>query len=196
MQKLSTASAPEPSDAELARRVAQRDRTAFELIYDRYAGKALGLCIRILGDRGLSEEVLQEAFWRAWQRADTYDPGRASFTSWLFSIVHHCAIDELRKRRARDATVEVDADDGEAQVIPDPQADVVESAWANLQSEQVKRALEQLPAAQRSVIVMAYYGGYTRQEIALRLNEPIGTVHTRARLGLIKLRELLANLKS
>lgn len=101
MQKLSTASAPEPSDADLARRVAQRDRTAFELIYDRYAGKALGLCIRILGDRSLSEEVLQEAFWRIWQRADIYDPARASFTSWLFSIVHHCAIDELRKRHTR-----------------------------------------------------------------------------------------------
>jgi RNA polymerase sigma-70 factor (ECF subfamily) len=197
MQQSSSAPLLNPSDADLAARMVARDRGAFEQIYDRYSGKALGLIIRILNDRGVSEEVLQEAFWRVWQRAETYDANRASFASWLFSIVHHCAIDELRKQRSRTMpTVEVDAPDGEAQAIPDPQADVAESAWANLQSDQVKRALAQLPEAQRAVIMLAYYGGYTRHEIAARLDEPIGTVHTRARLGLLKLRDLLSNLKS
>jgi RNA polymerase sigma-70 factor (ECF subfamily) len=201
MQQTSSAPLPDPSaiDADLAARLMEHDRLAFEQLYDRYSGKALGLIIRILNDRGVSEEVLQEAFWRVWQRAETFDPARASFTSWLFSIVHHCAIDELRKQRSRThsmPTVEVDAPDGEALAIPDPQVDVAESAWANLQSDQVKRALAQLPDAQRAVIMLAYYGGFTRQEIAARLNEPIGTVHTRARLGLLKLRDLLSTLKS
>lgn len=197
MQQTSLAQPSNLNDADLAARMASRDRAAFEQLYDRYSGKALGLIIRILNDRGVSEEVLQEAFWRVWQRAETFDPSRASFASWLFSIVHHCAIDELRRQRSRAMpTVEVDAPDGEAQAIPDPHIDVAESAWANLQSDQVKRALTQLPEAQRAVIMLAYYGGYTRQEIAVRLNEPIGTVHTRARLGLLKLRDLLSSLKS
>jgi RNA polymerase sigma-70 factor (ECF subfamily) len=197
MQQLSSVPLPNPSDADLAARMAAGDQAAFDQIYDRYSGKSLGLIIRILNDRSLSEEVLQESFWRIWQRAETYDANRASFSSWLFSVVHHCAIDELRKQRSRAMPmVEVDAPDAEAQAIPDPGVDVAESAWANLQGAQVKRALAQLPEAQRAVIMLAYYGGYTRQEIASRLNEPIGTVHTRARLGMLKLRDLLSNLKS
>lgn len=187
--------ATEPSDAELAARVARHDRAAFEQIYDRYSAKALGLCVRILGDRRLSEDVLQESFWRAWQKASSFDPARANFATWLFSIVHHCAVDELRRLRSRGGPlIELDADDSEAHMISDPHSDVMNTVLANMQSEQVKMALVQLPSAQRAVIVLAYYGGYTRQEIAMRLHEPMGTVHTRARLGLLKLGDLLGNL--
>jgi RNA polymerase sigma-70 factor (ECF subfamily) len=196
MQQPSSIPVTGPSDVDLAARMSLRDRSAFEQVYDRYSGRAMGLVLRILGDRALSEEVLQESFWRVWQRAATYDPSRASFASWLFSIVHHCAIDELRKQRGRGAAIEIDAPTGESLDITDPSADVHETAWSNLQSEHVKRALAELPEAQRRVIELAYFGGFTRLEIAARLNEPVGTVHTRARLGLLKLREMLAPLQS
>jgi RNA polymerase sigma-70 factor (ECF subfamily) len=184
----------EINDAELAARIANRDRDAFEQLYDRYAAKAFGLAMRLMGDRAAAEDVIQEAFWRVWRSAGSYDPARASLSAWLLSIVHHCAVDELRRQRSRGASVELDAPEGEAQSLPDPNADTQARAWANVQSEQVQAALAGLPEAQRSVIEMAYFGGYTRQEIAQRLNEPLGTIHTRARLGLIKLKALLANL--
>lgn len=183
------------SDVELALRVARRDRAAFEQLYDRYAGKAFGLALKILGDRGISEEVTQEAFWRAWQRAETYDPQRASFSAWLLTIVHHCAIDELRRRRSSAESVATDMTEEAVAALPDQRADVPERVWSNLQNEKVRAALAQLPDAQRKVIEMAYFGGFTRQEIAAQLNEPVGTVHTRARLALLKLKELLTGLK-
>lgn len=194
-EDVSPSAASDIADVELVARAAHRDRAAFEQLYDRYSGKAFGLALRILGDRGISEEVTQEAFWRAWQNAKVYDSTRASFSSWLLTIVHHCAIDELRKQRSRTAINDIEASETEAQAIPDPRADTPEHAWANLQSEQVKAALAKLPDTQRSVIEMAYFGGFTRQEIAQRLNEPVGTIHTRARLGLLKLKELLVHLK-
>lgn len=187
------------SDAELVTRVAERGhdaRDAFEQLYDRHAGRAFGLALRLVGNRAVAEEVTQEAFWRAWQAARSFDPNRAGFSSWLLAIVHHCAVDELRRQRSRGAPIELDAPEGETQEVSDPDADTHEHAWANVQNEQVKAALAKLPEAQRTVIEMAYFGGYTRQEIAQRLNEPLGTVHTRARLGLIKLKELLANLNT
>ena len=205
-QSLPTISAPpalpslpptlnDPSDADLATRVARQDRAAFEQMYDRHSSKAFGFCISILGDRRVSEDVLQESFWRVWQKASSFDPARASFVTWLLSIVHHCAIDELRRLRSRGGpTIELDANDAESEKIRDPHADVMGTVLATLQSEQVKGALMQLPQAQWATIMLAYYGGYTRQEIAAQRGESLSTVHTRARLGLSKLRGLLTNL--
>jgi len=196
---MSDAHIEESNDSELAARMAQRDRSAFEQLYDRYASKAFGLVLRLLGDRAVSEDVLQESFWRAWQRASSYDPTRASFSSWMLSIAHHTAIDELRRRRSRTKPddVELDAtEDGETRDIEDGQADVAETAWSNVISENVRIAIEGLPKSQRRVIELAYFGGFTRQEIAAQLQEPLGTVHTRVRLGLLKLRETLANLNA
>ncbi|MCS6847636.1 MAG: sigma-70 family RNA polymerase sigma factor [Anaerolineae bacterium] len=187
-------SSGEISDAELAARIAHSDRDAFERLYDRYAAKAFGLAIRLVGDRAAAEDVVQEAFWRVWRAAKSYDPNRASLSAWVLAIVHHCAVDELRRRRGRGAAVELDAPEREAQLLPDPSADTQDQVWTRVQSEQVQAALAGLPEAQRSVIEMAYFGGYTRQEIAQKLNEPLGTIHTRARLGLIKLKALLAGL--
>ena len=198
-QRMSDAHTNEPSDVELAARMARRDRAAFALIYDRYSSKAFGLVLRLLDNRAVSEDVLQEAFWRAWQRADTFDPARASFSSWLLSIAHHCAIDEMRRQRTRTrpGDLELDApEDGETRDVADPEMDVTESAWSNLVSDHVRLAMTQLPDAQRRVIELAYFGGFTRQEISEQLKEPLGTVHTRARLGLTKLRELLATLNA
>lgn len=190
-------SASDPTDALLMGRVARQDRAAFEMLYDRHAGMALGLAIRILGERAAAEEVLQDVFWRIWQRASTFDFAQGSFGAWLLGIVRNRCIDELRKRRGRQTalTVEIDAQADYAQDLRDTQTDVSEAVWHNLRSEQVRTTLAALPDSQRIVLEMAYFENLTRQEIAERLGEPLGTVHTRARLGLIKLKDLLASLQ-
>lgn len=185
---------PAPSAEELMARVARRDASALEQLYDEYSGAALGLALRMLGDRTVAEEVVQESFWRVWRRAETFEPDRR-FLTWLFSIVHHLAIDELRKRRGRASSVELDADPDQAWDLPDEGMNVEETAWSNVAGEQVRAAMARLPQAQRTVIELAYFEGLTHQEIADRLNEPLGTVHTRARLGLLKLAEILNDLK-
>ena len=147
----------------------------------------------------VSEDVLQESFWQVWQKARSYDPTHAGFSTWLFSIVHHCAVDELRRRRSRGgqsgSIIELDANDAESRKLLDPHADVTGTVLASIENERVKRALTQLSQAQRTTLVLAYYGGYTHQEIAVQQDESLSTVHTRARLGLSKLRDLLANLE-
>ncbi len=183
------------TDTDLILRVAQRDRAAFEALYERYAGAALGLAVRVLSDQPAGEEIVQEAFWRVWKQAATFDVARGRFSSWLFGIVHHMAIDELRRRASRPAAVEMDSGEDSLRDVPDSSQDVAASVLSNLQSAQLQAALKQLPEAQRSVILMAYFDGLTHQQIAAKLNQPLGTVHTRARLALQKLKEALAGLR-
>lgn len=183
------------SDAELVSRVANQDRRALEELYDRHASAAMGLALRMLGERNAAEEIVQEAFWRVWKRAATYETGRGQFAGWMLSIVHNLTIDEMRRRRARPNTISTDVEDDSILELPDADMDVAEAAFSTVTKEQVRLALEGLPAAQRSVIELAYFDGLTHQEIAQQLNEPIGTIHTRARLALLKLRETLMPLR-
>jgi len=188
-------SADSYSDAELMARVAGRDKRALEVLYDRYASAAMGLALRMTAERNIAEEIVQEAFWRVWKRASTFDLGRGQFSTWLFGIVHNLAIDELRRRKVRPNTVSTDTEDDSILELPDEATDVAETVLQTVTGEQVRLALNGLPAAQRSVIELAFFEGLTHQEIASRLNEPIGTVHTRARLALLKLRETMLSLK-
>jgi RNA polymerase sigma-70 factor, ECF subfamily len=183
----------QPQDAELIARVVQRNRDALALLYDRYANLALGLAVKIVGERTIGEEVVQEAFWRVWQRAATFNKERGSFSSWLFGIVYHLAIDELRRRRGQPARVELREGTEYPSTLRDT-TEVVDHVWSNVRSGQIRTAVTQLPDPQRTVIEMAYFEGLTRQEIAERLHEPLGTIHTRARLALLKLRDSLADL--
>jgi RNA polymerase sigma-70 factor (ECF subfamily) len=183
------------TDAELMARVTQRDKVALEELYDRYSAAALGLGLKMVGDRSAAEELVQEAFWRVWKRAATFELGRGQFTAWLFGIVHNLAIDEIRRRRVRPNTVSTDAEDEAILDLPDQGVDVAEAAFQSVTGAQVRLALKSLPEAQRSVIELAFFEGLTHQEIATRLNEPIGTIHTRARLALQKLRESLLPLQ-
>ncbi|MEP7198374.1 MAG: sigma-70 family RNA polymerase sigma factor [Chloroflexota bacterium] len=181
-----------PDDATLIARVARRDRSAFELLYDRHASKALGLSMRVCAERTIAEEIVQEAFWRVWTRAATFDTARGNFVTWLLGIVHHLTIDHLRQQRGRPPLVAIESDRDEASFdIRDERHDVAEQAWTNLRNVEMRDALTRLPEAQRVVIELAYFEGLTRQEIAEKLREPLGTIHTRARLGLMKLKELL-----
>ena len=179
------------SDQALMQRVARRDSRALEMLYERYSGLALGLAMKIMGDRASAEEILQEAFWRVWQRAGTYRDAKGQFSPWLMSIVHHLAIDEVRKRNVRPQAASTPLDDESFREIPDVRADVAATAFSNIAGEQVRAAVARLPESQRHVLELAYFQGLTHQEISKKLGEPLGTVHTRTRLALLKLREQL-----
>ena len=180
------------SDEALIARVARGDTTALETLYDRYASSVLGLSLKVIGNQALAEDVLQETFWRIWQSSVTYQPQRGAFASWLFRIARNLAIDAHRRRRVRPQTISETVDANPIlDEIPDPEMDVPEQAQSNFQAQQVRNALISLPREQRQVIEMAYFYGMTRQEIAEATGEALGTIHTRARLGLQKLRKEL-----
>ena len=175
------------SDGELLARIAARDDAALGVLYDRYSGLALGLAYRILRDRGQAEDVVQEAFLSAWRRAASFDAGKGSPRSWLMTIVHNASIDR-RRGRFRHQQNEVDIDDHTWRLADD---DVWDTVSRQLDREQVRRALAALPPEQREALELAYFGGLTQAEIAERTGQPLGTVKSRARLGMRRLEGLL-----
>lgn len=176
-------------DEQLIAQVARGDRRAFEALYDRYSSAVFGLALRMLSNREQAEEAVQEIFWRVWQRAQSFDPNR-SFAPWLFGIAHNYSIDELRRRRVRPQSVYEDDEHPILSSIPDD-TDVGEAALMGEQRRLVINALQELPTEQRQALELAYFGGLTQQEVAERLGSPLGTVKTRMRLGLQKLRTIL-----
>ena len=180
------------SDEILASQVAQGSTTALEALYDRYASTVLGVALKVIGDRPAAEDVLQETFWRVWKSASTYQAERGPLKSWLFRIARNLAIDAYRRRTARpQAVLETTEMEPVLEQLADPSMDVAEQAQLIIKHQQVRKALGSLPAVQRRVIEMAYFYGMTRQEIAEATGEALGTIHTRARLALQKLREEL-----
>jgi RNA polymerase sigma-70 factor (ECF subfamily) len=180
------------SDDRLVTRVAQGDSAALEALYDRYAPTVLGISLKVLGDQALAEDVLQETFWRVWKSAATYQSQRGAVTSWLFRIARNLAIDLYRRRNVRPQALDAEAgSEPILEELPDPNMDVAEQAQSILRNQQVRSVLASLPRVQRQVIEMAYFYGMTRQEIAEATGEALGTIHTRARLALQKLREEL-----
>jgi RNA polymerase sigma-70 factor, ECF subfamily len=181
------------SDEVLATRIVQGDVAALETLYDRHAAIILGIALKITNDRILAEDVLQETFWRVWRNAVTYQPQRGSFHGWLFRIARNLAIDAYRRRTVRPQVItEMAGSNSILEQISDSEADVSEQVQTNLNIQDVQIVLTTLPREQRQVIEMAYFHGMTRQEIADATGEAIGTIHTRARLGLLKLRQKLA----
>jgi len=178
---------PEASVRLLAR-IAQGDREAFGRFYDAFAGLALGLIRRILRDPAASEEVLQEVFWQIWQETARYDPQRGSPEAWLIMRAKTRAIDRLRAMRRREKTFVAPMDEAVAGAPDYPTenpADMAERRGL------VRSALDGLPEPQRRVVELAFFEGLTQSEIASRLGEPLGTVKTRARLALERLRSLM-----
>ena len=176
-------------DEVLVMQVARGSNAALEVLYDRYAPMVLGISVKIMGDQALAEDNLQETFWRVWQSAATYQSQLGSFTGWLFRIARNLAIDAYRRRNVRpQAWTSTGDSDPILDETPDPDMDVAEQAQSLFKNRQVRKALASLPAEQRQVIEMAYFYGMTRQEIAKATGVALGTIHTRARLALQKLR--------
>ena len=184
-------------DSDLMKRVARRDGDALAELYDQHAARVFGLCLRILNEPQLAEDVLQEVFVRVWERADSFKRTRGSFTAWLMGITRNTCIDQLRRLRARPQAAEIGADE-EAfpfeEALADLAADVPEAAVANERAALIRRAVTALSREQRLVIELSYFRGFTRREIAKKLQWPEGTVHTRARLALQNLRQQLTAL--
>ena len=174
------------TDAELMTLIARGDVSAFEAVYDRYHRQAYSLAARIAGRSGAAEEATQDAFLSLWRCAGSFDPARASLGTWLMTLVRNRGIDAVR--RASTATRHLDHTEGAADRVEAPERtdDVVLDREADHRARTLVAAL---PAEQRQVIELAYFAGYTQQEIAARVGVPLGTVKGRARLGLAKLRD-------
>lgn len=168
------------SDEALLVRAARRDVDALAELYDRHRAVAYGMALRVTGSVPAAEDVVQEAFLGAWRHAAGFDASKGSARSWLLAIVHHRAIDAIRRRRSSDPLPDVDTAPPAALVVPDPWPEVA----GNLDAAAVRRAVATLPETQRNAIELAYWGGLTQAEIAERQGLPLGTVKGRIRLGL------------
>ncbi len=176
-----------PPDEELIARVRSHEEPALATIYDRYSRLIYTIALRIVGDRESAEEVMQDVFQAVWQSAGSFQP-TGNFSAWLIGIARHRAIDATRSRRHRARAREELLDDERVaghSGAGDGYADVL------MLRAVVRAALAELPASQRQAIELGYYGGLTHAEIAAQLGEPVGTVKSRMRMGLMKLRELL-----
>jgi RNA polymerase sigma factor (sigma-70 family) len=177
-------------DADLVRRIRAGERAAVDDLYHRFRGPAYALARRILADDGLAEDVLQEVFVAVWRDPAAFDRARGSVASWLLGMVHHKAVDAVRReesqRRRRSR-----AEDELALSAPTTARDVDEQAFTRVVSERVRLALGVLPSLQREALTLAYYGGYTQREVAALTGAPLGTVKTRMLAGMRRLREEL-----
>ena len=161
-------------------------------MYDRYGGIAYGLALRIIGDAGGAEDAVQEAFVSLWKQAPRFDPDRGQVKSWLLTIVHHKAVDAVRRRSGRPERPLPDSADafvGGAFVAAGARPDQL--AEMALDAEAVREAMALVPEDQRRVIELAYFAGMTHVEIAEKTGAPLGTVKSRLRIGLEKMREYL-----
>jgi RNA polymerase sigma-70 factor (ECF subfamily) len=158
------------------------------VLYDRYARLVFSLALRILNDRGAAEETVQEVFVKVWKRSREFDVKRGKFSSWLTGIAHNHAIDEMRRRRVRPSASE--NDDAMESVLDDGPAPL-DLALQSMERRRIVDALKVIPVDQRRAIEMAYFEGLTQQEIADKLGQPLGTIKTRMRLGMQKLKTLL-----
>ena len=180
------------ADDQLVLRVAEGDAAALEQLYDRYVRQCFGLSLRMLGDTALAEEVVQETFMKLWSQPQSYSPDRGKFASWLLSMVHHRCVDQLRKRSRTEVALESSEDEGSPlNTTADPGSDPGDQVVVFEQQRIVRRALEEIAPPQRQVLELAYFRGLSQSEIANKLNQPLGTVKTRTRLGLQSLRSKL-----
>ena len=177
--------AREPSDEQVLEAVGRGDDDALGVLYDRFGRLAFRLAFRILRDRALAEDAVQEAFLAVWLSADAYKRERAKPSTWILTVVHRRAVDLVRREQSRR---------GEPlEVAPEPSVGPVdEDAVLRDRRAAVQAALTQLPGDQRQALELAYYGGLTQSELAERLGVPLGTVKSRMFAGLGRLRELLA----
>jgi RNA polymerase sigma-70 factor (ECF subfamily) len=178
-------------DEELMQRLAYRDLIAFRALYDRYGNLVYSAALRVVRDTQIAEDMVQEIFLRIWRKPESYVAQRGRFVTWLTSVTRNRAVDEVRSRGRRFRHETASPEEQERELPASDQNDPALTAEVSDQRRLILAALAQIPAEQRQIIELAYFGGFTQQEIAERLSQPLGTVKTRIRLGMQKLRAAL-----
>lgn len=171
------------SDLDLVTAVRSGDQSAMAELYDRHSSIVYSVALRVLQDAGAAEDVLQDVFMRFWRNPGAFDASRGNMTAWLAVIARHRAIDALRRRRP---------EDGLEDVVVSVESDLASETDRSRAMDKVRGALQTMPAPQRSALEMAYFEGLTHTEIAEKSGEPLGTIKTRIRTGLLSLRKVLA----
>ena len=177
-------------DVQLIRRIERAQSGALQELYDRYNRLVFSVAFAIVGDRGIAEEITLDVFVQVWKRAGTYQPDRAKVSTWLIAITRNHSIDILRWQKSRPETDSLNWDGISLQNGPAAH-NLEEHVELSLERDRVRRALSQLPDDQRETLIMAYFRGYTQSQISEALGQPLGTIKTRIRLGMQKLRKLL-----
>ena len=179
-------------DHQLIHRIASLDKWALEALYGRYASPVCSLAMFMLRQQALAEEATQEIFLNIWLKASSFNTNRGKPRSWIMSVAHHKIIDVIRSRRRTVLTTDP-ADYETLDLLPSSQASTETEVERNLERERILEAISVLPEAQREVILLAYYEGFSQSEMADKLGQPLGTIKTRVRLAMQKLRTVLEN---
>ena len=180
----------EPDDIQLLERIVGRDKEALNLLYTRYMTPVYSLSLHMLKQPSLAEEAAQDVFLNIWLKAGSFNASRGNPRSWIMSVAHHRVIDVIRSRRRSDTMTDPEGYDT-LERIPSSGPSVESQVTQRLDRERITKALETLPDNQREVIELAYFEGYTQSEMANRLDQPLGTIKTRVRLAMQKLKAAL-----
>lgn len=189
----------QPSDQEyeqnLIERVQAGDFAAVEELYGRYSRQAFGLALKILNSNEAAEDAVQDAFLRFWKQPRNFDARRGRFSTWLLSVVHNLCIDQLRRKRNKAVSIDQQEAQEHLNFLADDQIPIDEEVWQGMQRTTIRKALNNLPVEQRKVIEMAFFNGLTHQEIATATGQPLGTIKSRIRQGLMKLKGLIQEIE-
>ena len=181
------------ADAELVARLAERDEAALEPLYDRYGKIVYSVAMRILRDAQAAEEVTQEVFVRLWNNAASFESTKGYVRVWILRITHNLALNEVRRRQSR-PVIAANFDwptESEHLLAQDTSGDPEMATWLRERATVIRHALEQLPLPQRQSIELAFFGGLSQAEVAAALGEPLGTIKSRVRIGMRRLRDIL-----
>jgi len=178
-------------DEELMQHLAYQDMSAFRALYSRYGNLVYSVALRVVRDPQVAEDMSQEIFLRLWRKPESYAATRGKFGTWLTSVTRNRAVDEIRSRNRRYRHETASPEEQERDFAGPENDDPALRAEVSDQRSLIRIALQGLPKEQRETIELAYFGGLTQQEIAERLDQPLGTVKTRIRLGMQKLRAAL-----
>ena len=180
----------ELGDHQLMYRVAMAEKEALEALYTRYSSSVYSLAMFMLKQQALAEEVTQDIFLNIWTKASSYKAERGEPKSWIMSVAHHRIVDVIRSRRRTQNVTDPGAYD-RLEMLPSSRISTEEEVERRIEREYILEALDTLPPEQRQVIMLAYFEGYSQSEMAKILNQPLGTVKTRVRLAMKKLRAAL-----